>query len=161
MRPGHFRGVTTVVTKLFGATLPHLATFGRKDYQQLAIIRRMVDDLDTGVEIVEVPIEREADGLALSSRNVRLTPEGRAAAVVLSRALFAALDAHHRGESDAAALRRSVMDAVGAEPRAHLEYVELVDASTLAPVERVDGPAVLLTAAWFGDVRLIDNVQLG
>jgi pantoate--beta-alanine ligase len=161
MRPGHFRGVTTVVTKLFGATLPHVAMFGRKDYQQLAIIRRMVADFDTGVEIVDVPIEREADGLALSSRNVRLTPADRAAAVVLSQALFAARAMFDAGERHAERLRSSVIASIGAEARARLEYVELVDASTLLPIDVVEVPAVLLAAAWFGDVRLIDNVQLG
>lgn len=160
MRPGHFRGVATVVTKLFGATLPHVAAFGRKDFQQLAIVRRMVDDLDMGIEIVDVPIQREPDGLAISSRNVRLGPDDRAAATVLSQALFAARDAHDDGERDASALRAAVTASIGSEARARLEYVELVDAMTLAPVDRVDCPAVVLTAAWFGDVRLIDNVQL-
>lgn len=161
MRPGHFRGVTTVVTKLFGATLPHLATFGRKDYQQLAIIRRMVADFDTGVEIVDVPIQREADGLAMSSRNVRLIAADRAAAVVLSQALFAARVMYDDGERDAERLRASVTETIDAEARARREYVEVVDATTLVPVDVLDEPAVVLTAAWFGDVRLIDNLQLG
>ena len=161
MRPGHFRGVTTVVTKLFGATDPDVAMFGRKDFQQLAIIRRMVADLDLGIEIVGVPIVREHDGLALSSRNVRLTDDDRAAAVVLSRALGAARDAYLDGETDPAVIVDVAARMIDAEPRARTEYVELVDGTTLAPVERVDDDAVVLTAAWFGDVRLIDNVALG
>jgi pantoate--beta-alanine ligase len=161
MRPGHFRGVATVVTKLFGATRPHVAMFGRKDYQQLAIIRRMTVDLDLGVEIVGVPIVREADGLALSSRNVRLTPPDRAAAIVLSRSLRTAADSFAAGERDPGELRRIAIDRIAAEPRASLEYVELVDAETLEPVDDLERPAVILTAAWFGDVRLIDNMELG
>lgn len=160
MRPGHFRGVATVVTKLFGATQPEFAMFGRKDYQQLAIIRRMVADLDLGVEIIGVPIVREADGLALSSRNVRLTPDDRVAAVVISRSLRVALDRFDDGERDAAALRQLVVDGIEAEPRSRLEYVEVVDADTLEHVDQVDSDAVIVTAAWFGDVRLIDNQLL-
>jgi pantoate--beta-alanine ligase len=157
MRPGHFRGVATVVTKLFGATVPDLALFGQKDYQQLAIIRRMVDDLDLGVEIVDVATVREHDGLARSSRNVRLTPEDRAAAVVISRALAAAGQEFDDGERDAARLCAAATALIAAEPRARLEYLELVDARTLESVERVHSTAVMVTAAWFGDVRLIDN----
>jgi pantoate--beta-alanine ligase len=157
MRPGHFRGVATVVSKLFGATRPHVGLFGQKDYQQLAIIRRMADDLDTGIEIVGVPTVREVDGLAKSSRNVRLTPGDRRAAVVLSRSLQAAAVAHDEGERDAGALRSIVTAEITAEPRADLEYVELVDADSLEAVDRIESSAVLLTAAWFGDVRLIDN----
>lgn len=159
-RPGHFRGVTTVVAKLFGATAPHLAMFGQKDYQQLAIVRRMASDLDLGVEIVAVPTVREPDGLALSSRNRRLTPEDRAAAVVVSRALGAAGDAFRCGERDARALRQLATELVADEPRARLEYVEIADAATLEPLDRVAPGAVILAAAWFGDVRLIDNVVL-
>lgn len=161
MRPGHFRGVTTVVTKLFAATRPHVAMFGRKDFQQLAIVRRMVLDLDLGIEIVGVPIVREPDGLALSSRNVRLEPADRTAATVLSRALRTAADARAAGERDAAELKRRATEVIEGEPRANLEYVELVDADTLADVDDAGGAVVLLTAAWFGDVRLIDNLELG
>jgi pantoate--beta-alanine ligase len=160
MRPGHFRGVATVVTKLFGATAPDVAVFGRKDFQQLAIVGRMVTDLDMGIEIVGVPTVRDDDGLARSSRNVRLTSGDRAASVVLSRSLFAARDLHRSGERDGAAIVALATGQIEAEPRASLEYVELVDAATLAPMTTVDGPAVLLAAAWFGDVRLIDNVEL-
>jgi pantoate--beta-alanine ligase len=160
MRPGHFRGVVTVVTKLFGAVTPDVAVFGRKDYQQLAIVRRLVDDLDLGVRIVGAPIVRESDGLALSSRNVRLTPDDRSAAVVVSRALRAAAAGHAAGERDASALEAVAARTIEAERRARLEYVELVDAETLAEVERADRPTVMLAAVWFGDVRLIDNLEL-
>ena len=160
MRPGHFRGVTTVVTKLFGAVEPDVALFGRKDFQQLVIIDRMVADLDLGIEVVGVPIVREHDGLALSSRNVRLTPADREAATVLSRSLRAGRAAYERGETDAGTLLGLVRRSIEAEPRARLEYVELVDASSLRDVEQADH-SVLLAAAWFGDVRLIDNLSLG
>lgn len=160
MRPGHFRGVATVVTKLFGAVRPDVAAFGRKDFQQLAIIRTMVRDLDLGIEIVGVPTVREPDGLALSSRNVRLTPGDRAAAAVVSRALADATAAHVRGERSAARLKSIVADAISAEPRAALEYAEVVDAVTLEPVERVERAVTIAAAAWFGEVRLIDNALL-
>lgn len=160
MRPGHFRGVTTVVTKLFGATAPDVAIFGEKDYQQLAIVRRMVRDLDLGIEIVGVPTLREPDGLARSSRNVRLTPDDRAAAVVISGALALARDANAAGRFDAHELRDLVERHIAAEPRARLEYVEIVDVDTLEPVTDARR-AVVLVAAWFGDVRLIDNTVLG
>ena len=160
MRPGHFRGVATVVMKLLSATRADVAAFGQKDFQQMAIIRQMVRDLDLGVEVVGVPIVREPDGLARSSRNVRLTPDDRAAAVVLSQALRRAEERFHDGELDAAALRSVVVEHIGTEPRADLEYVEVVDASTLRPVDRTAPPTSILLAAWFGDVRLIDNVVL-
>ena len=160
MRPGHFRGVTTVVAKLFGATAPDVAVFGEKDFQQLAIVRRMVRDLDLGIEIVGMPTLREPDGLARSSRNVRLAPADREAAVVISRALDAARSLHRAGETDAHVLRDTVATGIGAEPRARLEYVEVVDADDLVPVAVVDRPTVVLVAAWFGDVRLIDNALL-
>lgn len=160
MRPGHFRGVTTVVTKLLNATLPDVAAFGQKDYQQLAVVRRMVRDLDLAVEVLGVPIVRETDGLALSSRNVRLTPDDRVAAPIISRSLRAATEAYDNGERDPAALRSVALDGITSEPRAELEYLEVVDAINLEPVERAEPPTCILTAAWFGDVRLIDNVLL-
>lgn len=161
MRPGHFRGVTTVVAKLLGATAPDVAVFGRKDFQQLTIIRRMVADLDLGVEIVGIPIVREADGLAMSSRNARLTPPDRRAAVVLSGALTACEAAFDEGQRRASSLRLVATDLIEAEPRASIEYVEIVDATTLRDVDQIDSTGVVLVAAWFGDVRLIDNLQLG
>jgi pantoate--beta-alanine ligase len=161
MRPGHFRGVTTVVTKLFGATAPHVAVFGQKDYQQLAIVRRMVADLDLGIEVVGVPTVRELDGLARSSRNVRLAADDRAGAVAIPQALAAADRLHRDGIRDTAVLRSAALRVLAAEPRARLEYVELVDAVTLEAVDRADREVVMLIAAWFGDVRLIDNAVLG
>ena len=158
-RPGHFRGVTTVVAKLFNAAVPHTALFGEKDYQQLAVIRRMVADLDMGVEIVAVPTVREEDGLAMSSRNRRLTPQQRAAAVCIPRALRAAQSLHARGERDPVRLRGVVESGVAAEPLARLEYVDVVHPVTLCPLDDA-AHAVVALAAWFGDVRLIDNVVL-
>ncbi len=161
MRPGHFEGVTTVVTKLLAATVPDVAIFGQKDYQQLAIVRQMVDDLDLGVEIVAVPTSREPDGLARSSRNIRLAADDRAAAVVIPTALRAAVAAYANGERDGARLRAITTERLEREPRAKAEYVAVVDASTLEPLATVDRPTVILTAVWFGDVRLIDNQLLG
>lgn len=160
MRPGHFRGVVTVVSKLLGAVRPDVAAFGQKDFQQLAIIRRMVRDLDLGVDIIGVPIVRERDGLALSSRNVRLTADDRAAAVVLSQALRRAVGAHAEGERDPMRLRAIVAELIAAQPRARLEYIEVVDSRTLEPVTDAGPATSILLAAWFGDVRLIDNVVL-
>jgi pantoate--beta-alanine ligase len=160
MRPGHFEGVTTVVTKLLAATVPDIAVFGQKDYQQLAIVRRMVADLDLGVEIVAAPTARESDGLARSSRNVRLSDDDRAAAVVIPDALEAAASAYVDGERDAERLRTTAIERIAREPRAKAEYVAVVDATTLEPLTTVDRPAVILTAVWFGDVRLIDNQLL-
>jgi pantoate--beta-alanine ligase len=159
-RPGHFDGVTTVVLKLFNAVEPHLAVFGEKDYQQLAVIRRMVRDLDLGVEVVGRPTVREADGLALSSRNVRLSPEERADALCLQRGLDAARALAAAGETDAARLVAAARAEIEAVPRARLEYLELVDAASLEPVERLSGPARLAVAAWLGETRLIDNAAL-
>jgi pantoate--beta-alanine ligase len=160
LRPGHFEGVATVVTKLFGAAAPDIAVFGQKDFQQLAIVRRMVTDLDMGIEIASVATVREPDGLALSSRNVRLSPTDRAAAVAVPRAIDAARLSFAAGERSAAVLARVAERTLAAEPLARAEYVEVVDAATLSPIERVERPAVVLLAAWFGDVRLIDNTLL-
>jgi pantoate--beta-alanine ligase len=161
MRPGHFEGVTTVVIKLFNATEPDLAVFGRKDYQQLAIVRRMVADLDLSIEIVGVATVREPDGLARSSRNARLTPGDRAAAAAIPAALQSAVDLHAAGERDAAALIGVARRVLASEPRARPEYVEIVDAETLEPVSEIDRAAVIVVAVWFGDVRLIDNAEFG
>jgi pantoate--beta-alanine ligase len=160
MRPGHFEGVTTVVTKLLTATVPDVAVFGHKDYQQLAIVRRMVADLDLGVAIVAVPTSREPDGLARSSRNVRLSPDDRAAAVAIPDALQAAAGAYAGGERDAVRLRAIAADRIDREPRAKAEYVAVVDAATLEPLTTIDRPAAILTAVWVGDVRLIDSQLL-
>jgi pantoate--beta-alanine ligase len=157
MRPGHFRGVTTVVLKLFAATQPDIAVFGQKDYQQLAIIRQMVSDFDLGIQIVGAPIVREPDGLALSSRNVRLTPHDRAQATVISRALAQCHQAWTAGEHRAAVLTTAASNLIAASSSARVEYVELVDPITLESIEDVDEGGVMLIAAWFGEVRLIDN----
>lgn len=159
-RPTHFRGVTTVVSKLFNMVLPDRAYFGEKDYQQLQIIRRMTRDLDFPIEIVPCPIVREADGLAMSSRNRYLNPEQRRAALALSRALAAARTRFAAGERDAEALTAAARAVLESEPLARIDYVELVDAEELTPVERVEHPIVLAVAAFVGQTRLIDNCVL-
>jgi pantoate--beta-alanine ligase len=157
IRPGHFRGVATVVTKLFNIIRPDAAFFGEKDFQQLAVIRRMVDDLEMDIAIHGVPTQREADGLAMSSRNVRLTPEDRAAAPVLNAALTEAEDLARKGVT-AGRLRSWVRDTLASEPRADVQSVDIRDAETLAPVSgQLRKPAVLLLAVRFGQVLLIDQ----
>jgi pantoate--beta-alanine ligase len=156
-RPGHFAGVATVVTKLFHVTLPHLAVFGEKDFQQLAIIRRMVRDLDFGIEIVGVPIVREADGLALSSRNAYLSADERRAALSLSKGLAAAEAKFTAGERDVAALLAAARAPIDAEPVMRVDYIELRDADDLTPIDKVTRRAVLAVAAFAGTTRLIDN----
>ena len=161
-RPGHFRGVATVVLKLFSIVGPDLAFFGRKDYQQLQVIRRMVDDLDVPVEVRAIATVREADGLAMSSRNRYLDADQRRAAIVLSRALEAARLAVEAGERDAGRVRQILRRAIESEPLASLDYAEVVDARTLEPLVGL-GPgvdAVALVAARVGPVRLIDNALL-
>ncbi len=159
-RPGHFRGVTTVVAKLFNAVKPHVAVFGEKDFQQLVTIRRMVADLDFGIEIVGMPIVRESDGVAMSSRNAYLSVPERVAARCLARALTAARDAVRAGERNAAAVRGCARAIIDAEPLARVDYVELVDAATLQDVPRIDRPALLALAVYVGRTRLIDNTVL-
>ena len=159
-RPGHFRGVTTVVTKLFNAVKPHVAVFGEKDFQQLAVIRRMANDLDTGIEVIGAPIVREADGLAMSSRNAYLSADQRAAALCLSRSLAAAREAVAGGERDADAVLRAARAVLDAEPAARVDYVALVDADTLEPLPRIADRALLALAVLIGRTRLIDNTIL-
>ena len=157
-RPGHFRGVTTVVARLFRIVQPHRAYFGQKDAQQLRVIRRMVDEQRLPVQIVPMPTVREPDGLAMSSRNVYLSPEERDAALVLSRALALARDLiMGRGVSDADAVRRAVRDLIAREPAVRLEYVSVADEETLDELESIDRPALVLLAARIGSTRLIDN----
>lgn len=158
-RPGHFRGVATVVTKLFGLTRPHVALFGEKDYQQLAVIRALVRDLFLGVEIVGMPIVREPDGLALSSRNSYLSADERRRALALSRALFEARDAVGRGERDAERLRARARARLEGEG-VRVDYVEIVEPDGLGPVPRADPGSVMLLAGFVGKTRLIDNVRL-
>lgn len=160
-RPGHFRGMATVVLKLLNAMAPDVAVFGQKDFQQLAIIRRMVADFDIGITIVGASTVREPDGLAMSSRNRRLAPADRVAAVCVPRALDAALAAYAGGERSAGALEATAQAVIAAEPRAALEYVRVSDAATLKPLQRIESPAVIAIAVWFGDVRLIDNRTFG
>ena len=156
-RPGHFAGVATVVCKLFNVVRPDVAVFGEKDYQQLAIVRRMVTDLDMGIEIVGIPTVREPDGLAMSSRNAYLSPQERARALSLSRALFAARDAVAAGARDGTAVVTRARAALDVD---RIDYVELVDAESLRTVTEIDRPAVLAVAAFVGRTRLIDNVRV-
>jgi pantoate--beta-alanine ligase len=159
-RPGHFRGVATVCTKLFAVCRPHRAYFGQKDYQQSRVIRRLVADLNLGFEIVVLPTVREADGLALSSRNVLLGPEERRQAPVLSQALVAAQTAVRGGERDAEKLRGDIEARIRSAPLAAVDYVAVCDPDTLEPLTRIAEPAVALVAVRFGAIRLIDNIRL-
>lgn len=159
-RPGHFRGVTTVVAKLFNIVKPHIALFGSKDYQQLCAIRQMVRDLNFDVEIVPMPTVRESDGLAMSSRNSYLSPPERVVALTLGRALEAARQAHDAGERNARALVHAVRQAMAGEPGVEVEYIECRDANTLEEITTVNAPAVVAIAARVGRTRLIDNLVL-
>ncbi|HEX9078694.1 MAG TPA: pantoate--beta-alanine ligase, partial [Desulfuromonadaceae bacterium] len=160
-RPGHFDGVATVVTKLFNIVQPDTALFGAKDYQQLAVIRRMAADLNLPVEIVGMPIVREADGLAMSSRNSYLSPLERTSALCLSRAIRTARELYAAGTRDAALLRRAALEVISAEPEATIDYLELRDGATLEPKETADDATLLALAVRIGATRLIDNTVLG
>ncbi len=155
-RPHFFRGVATVVTKLFNAVLPHRAYFGQKDAQQCAVIKRMTRDLDMDIEIVEMPIVREPDGLAMSSRNAYLSAEERARALCLSRSLFEARESIEAGERDAHTLVAQVRAGMA---DVQVDYVELVDGETMQPLERIAGTVLVAIAAWAGKTRLIDNIK--
>ena len=160
-RPGHFRGVATVVAKLFTITRPDRAYFGQKDGQQVAVIRKMNGDLNLGVEVVTMPTIREPDGLALSSRNAYLSPEEREAAPAVYRALCAAEDVWRRGERDAARIQRAAHNILGREPLiGAVDYVGIVDADTMRPLATTPGdrPVMIAVAVRLGTVRLIDNV---
>ena len=159
-RPGHFRGVATVVCKLLSAIRPDRAYFGEKDAQQCLVVKRMAVDLDLGAEIVVVPTVREADGLALSSRNAYLSPEEKRAATVLYRALSLARDLRNGGLTDAGELRRMMQALIESESHATLDYVSISDAATLEELTIVERPARALVAARVGPARLIDNVAL-
>ena len=159
-RPGHFSGVCTVVSKLFNIIQPDIAIFGKKDRQQLAVIRRMARDLDFPVEIVGAETVREEDGLAMSSRNRRLDAEARAQAPAIRRGLLAAAEAVARGETAVAGLLALARAPIEACPRARIDYLSIVDDASLAPLEILDRPAFLAAAVFFGDVRLIDNIDL-
>jgi pantoate--beta-alanine ligase len=159
-RPGHFKGVTTVVAKLFGIVQPDRAFFGQKDAAQVAIIRRMVRDLNMDLEIIACPIVREPDGLAMSSRNAYLDPQQRKQALVLSRALNRIQYLCDRGEKNAASLIEKGKEVVAEEPGAKLDYLEIVNTESLDPVENVSQGALVAIAAWVGSTRLIDNLAL-
>ncbi len=160
-RPSHFRGVTTIVAKLLNIATPGRAYFGQKDAQQLAVVRRMVRDLNIDTEIVGMPIVREPDGLALSSRNVYLSPDDRRAALALSRGLGAARASFARGERNAGRIREEMRALLVAEPRAATDYISVADAETLDELDgTVERPALASLAARFGSTRLIDNTLL-
>ena len=156
-RPIHFRGVCTVVAKLFNIVTPDRAYFGQKDAQQLAVIRHMVNDLSFGIEIVGCPIIREEDGLAKSSRNTYLSEDERKAALVLSRSLKEGRKLVDAGEKDAAKVKKTITDIIEKEALAKIDYVEVVDWNTLEPVEKIDGPVLTAIAVYIGKTRLIDN----
>jgi pantoate--beta-alanine ligase len=157
-RTGHFEGVTTIVLKLFHIVEPHFAFFGQKDAQQLAIIRRMVKDLNMDVEIVRVPIVRESDGLAMSSRNAYLSPEERKAATVLYRALDHALARIEEGERKTKAILKEMREIISTEPLAKLDYLAAVDLVDLKELKTLKGKCLIAVAAYFGNTRLIDNI---
>src|SRR5271157_1914487 len=159
-RPGHFRGVTTIVSKLFHIIEPEVAFFGQKDAAQLAVIRRMVQDLNFPVEIVACPIVREPDGLAMSSRNAYLNREERGRALVLQRSLQKARQQFHAGERIAANLISAAKGVFAREPQVALDYFEIVDPDTLDPVERIEQKTLVAVAAYVGSTRLIDNLVL-
>jgi pantoate--beta-alanine ligase len=159
-RPGHFRGVTTVVAKLFNIVDPDVAVFGQKDAAQAVIIRRMVRDLNFGIEIVVCPIVRERDGLAMSSRNAYLDPRQRKQALVLYRALMRVQFLSDKGESDARKLIAAAQEVLREEPEVRVDYFEIVDPETLDPVADISKGALVAVAAFVGTTRLIDNILL-
>ena len=159
-RPGHFRGVTTVVSKLFNVFQPHRAYFGQKDAQQVVVIKRMVADLNFNTDIVVGAIQREADGLALSSRNVKLSPEARQQATCLYSALTQAQAAYEQGERDADKLRRMMLDVIGQASLAQEDYVSIAHPETLAELDRVEDRALFSMAVFVDGVRLIDNMLI-
>ena len=159
-RPGHFRGVCTVVAKLFNILSPNVAVFGEKDFQQLAIIRRMVRDLNFTIDIVGVPTVREEDGLACSSRNQYLNREERAQASVLRKALLIGRELAQKGENSAAQIIKAIREIIDKTPLARIDYIDLVDAENLQSIEAVQPNALLALAVFFGHTRLIDNIRL-
>ncbi len=159
-RPGHFRGVTTIVTKLFNMVQPDRAYFGQKDAQQVAVIRQMVRDLNFDIQVVVCPIVREPDGLAMSSRNAYLDHSQRSDALVLSKALFEARAAIEAGQRDADKVRALVRERISSVPAVQIDYVEIVDADSLKPLKRLQGRVLIAVAAKIGLPRLIDNIQL-
>lgn len=160
-RPGHFQGVATVVAKLFNIVKPHVAVFGEKDYQQLLVIKRMVEDLNFDIDIIPGVLIREKDGVAMSSRNTYLSPLDRKKATILYQSLTKAKELFESGEQRASHLREIVRESIASMNGVTLQYVELRDAETLEKVEKVDKPVVIAVAAFIGSVRLIDNMILG
>jgi pantoate--beta-alanine ligase len=160
-RPGHFRGVATVVAKLFNIVQPDKAYFGQKDAQQLLVIKKMVADLNMNLEVVAVPTVREPDGLAMSSRNIYLNPEERKAAVVLYQALTLAQQLYSEGEKNAKTIRRQMTDLIQKQPLADIDYISIADAESLDELDKVRPPALVSLAVRIGRTRLIDNVVLG
>ncbi len=159
-REGHFKGVTTVVNKLFNIVKPDRAYFGKKDYQQLKVIERMVKDLNMDIEIIGCPIVREADGLALSSRNKYLSPEERKSALSISKALFEAKKKFEAGETDPYKLIKLIKNIINSYPYTRIQYVEIVDSETLEPKTKVEKGDIIAVAVFVGNTRLIDNIQL-
>ena len=159
-RPGHFRGVTTVVAKLFNMVKPHCALFGEKDFQQCVVIKRMVRDLNFDIDIVALPTVREDDGLAMSSRNARLSAAERETSLCVSRALMAAQELVSGGQASSAAVLQSVQQVLTQNAEVRVEYASLCHPETLEAVEQITGPTLLAIAVWVGDVRLIDNCVL-
>lgn len=160
-RPGHFRGVATVVAKLFNIVEPTRAYFGQKDAQQVVVIQKMVKDLNMNLEVVVVPTQREPDGLAMSSRNVYLDAQERQAAVVLWRSMNLAQGLWQKGERDAEKIRREMVDLIKKEPLARIDYVSIADPHTLEELSQIKGPALISMAVHMGKTRLIDNTTLG
>ena len=159
-RPGHFRGVQTVVLKLFNIVMPNKAYFGEKDAQQLAVIKRMVEDLNVNVEIVGCPIVREADGLAKSSRNTYLSKEEREAATIINKALTIGKELIKNGERDTKTVVDKITAVINSEPMANIEYIKIVDLLTIKPVEKIEGSVLCAAAVRFGTTRLIDNFSI-
>jgi pantoate--beta-alanine ligase len=160
-RPGHFRGVTTVVAKLFLAVKPHAAVFGQKDAQQVVVIRKMVRDLNIDLSIVVAPIVREPDGLAMSSRNVYLSPEERADALALSQSLQMAESMIRKGERKTETIIRAMEDLIRSRKNTRIDYIEIVDPDTLGPLATVESGALIAVAVFVGKTRLIDNMIIG
>ena len=159
-RPGHFRGVATVVTKLFNIVKPHVTVFGKKDYQQLVIIQRMVHDLNLDIRIIGVPIVREPDGLAMSSRNIYMSKDERHSALSLFQSLQQAQESVAQGTRDARQLIRGASELIRSYPHTRIDYVTVCDPHTLEDVNRVEGPTLMALAVWVGKTRLIDNTML-
>jgi len=159
-RPGHFRGVTTIVAKLFNVVQPSRAYFGQKDAQQVVVIKRMVADLNMGIEIVVVPTVRESDGLAMSSRNIYLSPGERQAATILFKTLTLARQLSQGGEEDAEKIRRQMTSLIQKEPLAQIDYVSIADSETLEELSSIDRPVLASLAVRIGKTRLIDNMPL-